>query len=241
MAKKSLGETVLGWFVIREEEEGDAPPAESADEADQALMEEVEREAEKLAKAPPAKPQAPARPPPPAPAKPPVPALKGDVPEVPAGATPDAAVFAKVYEAAQISDDEQQRVEKALALLESLPKDTPKAIRKQIVEASLKAFGIPVEEIIESAAQEIQALEAYIQQGEQRTQSLLMDANGQIEKLSARILEIKKLMELQIRTQQGVVGASNQQKLRIQQVLEFFGQEAVARVVHDSPKLVEPD
>ena len=34
--------------------------------------------------------------------------------------------------------------------------------------------------------------------------------------------------------------ASNDQKLRIQAVLEFFGQEAVARVVRESPKLVEP-
>ena len=113
-------------------------------------------------------------------------------------------------------------------------------MRRQIVEASLKAFHIPIDEIIEASAQEIQALEAYIQQGERHTQDLLKDANGQIEKLSARILEIKKLMELQIRTQQAVVRGSNEQKLRIQAVLEFFGQEAVARVVKASPKLVEP-
>jgi hypothetical protein len=47
-------------------------------------------------------------------------------------------------------------------------------------------------------------------------------------------------MELQVRTQQGVVKSSNDQKLRVQTVLEFFGQEAVARVVEQSPKLVVP-
>ena len=47
-------------------------------------------------------------------------------------------------------------------------------------------------------------------------------------------------MELQVRTQQGLVKASNERKLRVQTVLEFFGQEAVARVVRESPKLVEP-
>jgi hypothetical protein len=47
-------------------------------------------------------------------------------------------------------------------------------------------------------------------------------------------------MDLQVRTQRGIVKASNDQKLRIQAVLEFFGQEAVARVVRESPKLVEP-
>ena len=29
-------------------------------------------------------------------------------------------------------------------------------------------------------------------------------------------------------------------KLEVQRVLEFFGQEAVARVVRDSPKLLDP-
>ena len=34
--------------------------------------------------------------------------------------------------------------------------------------------------------------------------------------------------------------ATNGEKLKIQQVLEFFGQEAVARVVDESPKLHRP-
>ena len=32
----------------------------------------------------------------------------------------------------------------------------------------------------------------------------------------------------------------NAKKLEVQKVLEFFGQEAVARVVRESPKLHEP-
>lgn len=239
MAKKSLGNTVLGWFVVREEEEGDAPSEAASDEVE---VDTAEPEAEPqrvISKYNAAKQKAPL-PPPPSDDAPPSVRLPGDVPQVAAGAIPDAAMFSKVFQAAEISAEEQARVDKAMTLLESLPRETPKEVRRQIVEASLKAFGIPVDEIIEAAAQEIQALEAYIQQGERHTQGVLQDANGQIEKLSARILEIKKLMELQIRTQQGVVRASNDHKLRIQSVLEFFGQEAVARVVHASPKLVEP-
>lgn len=235
VAKKSLGDTVLGWFVVREEEEGDAAAAaEGEDKAEEAeAAPEEEEEAERAA---PPKKRAPSAPPP-KPSALPATKLAGDIPPVPAGAVPDASVFAKVFEAARISAEEQARVEKALALLESLPKETPKEVKRQIVEASLRAFSIPVDEIIESAAQEIQALEAYIQQGEHHTQSLLTDAGGQIEKLGQRILEIRKLMDLQIRTQQGVVKSSNEQKLRVQTVLEFFGQEAVARVVEASPKL----
>jgi hypothetical protein len=244
VAKKSLGDTVLGWFVVREEEEGDPPAQDEATEetSDEPLPEEaVQRPvAEKKRTAPPP-PARPAAPPALAHADAPPPVkLSGAVPQVAAGAVPDPAVFAKVYAAAQISAEQQSSVEKTLTLLESLPKDTPKEVRRQIVEASLRAFNIPVDEIIEASAQEIQALEAYIQQGEGHTQSLLADAGSQIEKLSQRILEIKKLMELQVRTQQGVVRSSNEQKLRIQSVLEFFGQEAVARVVKTSPKLTEP-
>ena len=72
----------------------------------------------------------------------------------------------------------------------------------------------------------------------ERSRKRTLDAAGvSTEAVSQRILEIRKLMDLQIRTQQGVVKSSNEQKLRVQTVLEFFGQEAVARVVEASPKL----
>jgi hypothetical protein len=220
--KKGLGSTVLGWFVVREGE--DEEPEESPEKL-------IAKYGKKL--------------PPPAPphhdeTAPPSLRLQGDIPQVAAGAAPDARVFAQVFKAAQITDDAQQRVEKALSLLQSLPTETPKEVRKQIVEASLKAFGIPLDQIIETAAEEIQALEAYIQHGERNTGAILTDATQQVARLEAQIGEVKKLMDLQVRTQRGLVKASNDQKLRIQAVLEFFGQEAVARVVRESPKLVEP-
>ena len=216
--KKSLGETVLGWFVVREEDE---EPEATTDE----LIEKYEKK--------------PAPPPVPEQAPPSI-RLKGDLPPVVAGATPDSRVFAQVYRSAEITDQEQERVEKALGLLQSLPSETPKEVKRQIVEASMKAFGVPVDEIIETGAQEIQALDAFIKHGEQHTQSVLSDARARVQKLEAEIAEIRRLMELQVNTQQSLTRASNEQKLRVQAVLEFFGQEAVARVVKASPKLVEP-
>ena len=215
--KKGLGGTVLGWFVVREEDEEPETPEKI-----------IAKYGKKLP------------PPPPDEKAPPSLRLQGPVPSVAAGATADPKVFGQVYKAAQIKEDAQQNVEKALGLLGSLPTETPREVRKQIVEASLKAFNIPLDEIIETAAEEIQALEAFIQHGERHTQSVLMDATTQIAKLEAQIAEVKKLMEMQVRSQQSVVKSSNEQKLRIQTVLEFFGQEAVARVVRESPKLVEP-
>jgi hypothetical protein len=137
-------------------------------------------------------------------------------------------------------DGEQGRIDKATQLLKTLPAETPKDVKKQIVEASLKAFGYPVEQIIEAGAQEIQALEVYIQAGQRDTQALLAESQKRSADLEAEIARIKKVMEDQVAAQYALTQACNQQKLRVQEVLEFFGQEAVARVVSQSPKLHEP-
>ena len=58
--------------------------------------------------------------------------------------------FDAVFTAAGISDEDRGRVTKAQDLLASLPPDTPVAVKKQIVEASLKAFGVPIDDIIKA-------------------------------------------------------------------------------------------
>jgi len=54
------------------------------------------------------------------------------------------------------------------------------------------------------------------------------------------VRKIKARMEAQLQQQQAIVAACNARKLDIQHVLEFFGQEAVARVVQASPRLHDP-
>src|SRR5262245_31009706 len=106
-AKKGLGETVLGWFVVRDNAEEEPATAEE-------LIEKYEK------KRPPSVPP---------PNAPPSVRFQGNVPQVAAGSTPDARVFAQVYRAAEISDEEQERVEKALSLVQSLPTETPKEVK----------------------------------------------------------------------------------------------------------------
>ena len=210
--KKGFGSTVLGWFVVRDGD--DAPkPDQSAD----ALIAKYANDA----------------PPPP---PPPEVKLSGELPKATGGQVD----FPAVFRAAGLSDDEQGRIDKAMNLLKTLPAETPKDVKKQIVEASLKAFGVPIEEIIESGAQEIQALEVYIQAGQRDTQSLLAESQKRTAALEAEIAQIKKVMEEQVAAQYALQQSCNQQKLKVQEVLEFFGQEAVARVVSQSPKLHEP-
>ncbi len=159
-----------------------------------------------------------------------------DIPASPGGRVD----FAAVYDAAGIGAEEQARVAKASELLKTLPEGTEASVKKKIVEASLKTFGVPIDKIIEAAAGEVQALEGYIRAGGADTQKLLEESRGRIADVETEISRIKSVMEQRVVEQQVVTKACNDQKLEIQGVLEFFGQEAVARVVRESPRLIEP-
>jgi hypothetical protein len=148
--------------------------------------------------------------------------------------------FDQVFEAAGIDADERQRVSRTLDLLTSLPPDTDAAVKKQIVMASLRAFGVPIEKIIEAGAQELQALDGYIRAGAGDTDKVTSEADLRIKQYEEEIVKLKTVMQDRVSEQQSVVRSCNDKKLEVQKVLEFFGQEAVARVVRESPKLHEP-
>ena len=61
-----------------------------------------------------------------------------------------------------------------------------------------------------------------------------------IRQFEEEVARIRSVMTARVQEQEAVARACNDQKLGVQQVLEFFGQEAVARVVRDSPRLHVP-
>src|SRR4029078_10271819 len=83
--------------------------------------------------------------------------------------------FEGVFAAAGIDHDERDRVARSSELLASLPSESPVPLRKQIVEAAMKAFGVPLDKIIEAGVQQIQALEGYIRTSAAETDQLLSD------------------------------------------------------------------
>ena len=209
--KKSWGSTVLGWFIVQDDAPAASGGASQSADADAALI------AAGAAQSSPAIFQ-----------QPPPPPTDGQV------------AFDEVFGAAGIDDAERERVGKAQQLLASLPAETPVAVRKQIVEASLKAFGVPIDNIIETGVAEIQALEGYIRKNAGDTQQLLEEANRRISQFEDEVKKLRAIMEQQVQQQQTVAAACNAKKLDVQRVLEFFGQEAVARVVQASPRLHDP-
>jgi hypothetical protein len=148
--------------------------------------------------------------------------------------------FDGVFEAAGIGAEERERFAKAGTLLGNLPSETDPVVRKRIVEASLKAFGVPIDKIIEAGAQSIQALEGYLQIQTSGMKKFEKEAQTLIADYEQKIRQAQGLLARRIADQQAVQKACNDRKLEIQKVLEFFGQEAVGRVVRESPKLIDP-
>lgn len=218
--KKGWGQTVLGWFVVRE---GDAAAGDSTPGASEPATSATDEDV--IARAAASAPAAPA------------PAVfSGAVPAAPGGQVD----FAAVFSAAGLGEGEQAHVARASELLRSLPAGIDAGAKRQIVEASLKAFGFPIESIIEAGVGEIQALEAYIQAGAAETATSSEDVAKKIAAFEDEIRRLRAALDEKVASQKAVIAACNAKKLEVQHVLEFFGQEAVAKVVRASPKLIDP-
>ena len=102
-------------------------------------------------------------------------------------------------------------------------------------------FGVPIDNIIETGVAEIQALEGYIRAIAARTQKSVEESQKKIEGFEQSIKDLQAQMQKTVGEQQAVLKACNDKKLEVQHILEFFGQEAVAKVVQESPKLHSPD
>ncbi|MBA3765719.1 MAG: hypothetical protein H0W99_01775 [Acidobacteria bacterium] len=148
--------------------------------------------------------------------------------------------FEAVFAAAGVDSEERQRVAKTIELVRSLPAGTEMAVKKQIVEAALKAFGVPIEKIIEASVEEIQALDGYVRNGAADNEKLIQESDARIKQYEVEIKNIRAVMQQSVEEQQKVIKVCNDKKLEVQQVLEFFGRDVVASVVKASPKLHDP-
>jgi hypothetical protein len=213
--KKSWGSTVAGWFIVQ-----DPSASSGGDDEYRPFAQSDDAGAPAAATA----------------AQPELKVFTTTPPAAPGGKVD----FDSVFEAAGIDAEERERIARTQQLLQSLPPGTDDSVKKQIVMASLKAFGVPIEKIIETGAEELQALEAYIRTGAADTEKVASEGQDRIQKYEEEIAKLRTVMQQRVAEQNQVIQACNERKLDVQKVLEFFGQEAVARVVRDSPKLHEP-
>jgi hypothetical protein len=221
--KKNWGSTVAGWFIERDEDASApaAPTEMSAEEAEAIIRGASGTAAEAEGYAAPS----------------PTQTVFQTAPPPPTGGQVD---FEAVFDAAGVDTEERARVARTVELLKSLPAGTDATVKKQIVEASLKAFGVPIEKIIEAGVEEIQALDGYTRNAASDNATLMQESDARIKQYEDEIKNIRAIMQQSVEELQTVIKTCNDKKLEVQQVLEFFGQAKVAQVVKDSPKLHDP-
>jgi hypothetical protein len=229
--KKGWGTTVAGWFIERDEHGEDAVSAEAGSDVTDGIVPD-------LAEVPGVPSTTVGLPEGSDYASPsPTQGVFKTPPPMPVGGQVD---FEAIFAAAGVDAEERERVGKTIELLRSLPAGTDNAVKKQIVEAALKAFGVPIEKIIEASVEEIQALDGYVRNGAADNEKLIQESDARIKHYEAEIKNIRSVMQQSVEEQQTLIKVCNDKKLEVQQVLEFFGQEKVARVVQASPKLHDP-
>lgn len=146
-----------------------------------------------------------------------------------------------VYDYGQVTAEECDRVRRASHLLASLPTHVPIGHRKQVVDATLNAFGVSEEKIVDAAAKQLEALEGFIRASQGQTQRLLDQGNQRIAQLEAEIRSCRQLQEAAKGEQEARARTLNAEMVRVQQVLKFFADANELTAEVDEVEAVDPE
>lgn len=216
--QKGLGSKLLGIFVEtdsnKREEEEEALPADG----DKSPADIVAELAAAGATVPggPRRGAAPAAPEP----EPVLPTMSAD--KLPASVPGAPADFDAIFRELGMDAAELDRVRKAEELLKSLPEATPQAVKKQIVEASLKAFGFELDKIVLAAQNQRRALDAYVKVNETGTAKAVQDAEAQVRALNEKIATLRADIEKRTQGLTQLTTSVQARKKEVQKVIEFF-------------------
>ena len=217
--EKGLGSKLLGLFVETKETPAGGTdavePAESGEKSAAELVAELAGQSAPRRAAPPPPGAAPLNAAPPRATVAPVATPTGPV-------TPAQVDFDAVFKTAGMDAGDLDRVRKAEELLKGLPESTPTDVKRQIVEASLKAFGFDITKIVAAANNQLKALDTYVRLNEQQTAKSITDAQTQIAQLEDKVITLRA--DITKRTEQlaSVAAAADGRKGQVHRVLEFF-------------------
>jgi len=200
--KKGVGSKILGIFVESGEGEN-APATHSKDKSPAEIVAELAGQAGAA----------------PRPGGSPPPGLKLDK-LASSGAAP--ADFDAIFRDAGMDSGELDRVKKAEELLRSLPEATPQPVKKQIVEASLKAFGFEVDRILSAAQNQKRALDAYVKVNETATAKAIQEAEAQIRSFNEKIAGLRAEIEKRTAGLSTLSLSATKRKGEVQKVIDFF-------------------
>lgn len=208
---KSLGKRILGLFV---ETPGDGSAPAETDAEGQTAADEIAAIAKQSAPAAAAA----------QPAAPRQPVAAAPVARVAAkeGVAPATIDFDQVFKNAGVDAAALDRVRKAEDLLKNLPDSAGDELKRQIVETSLKAFGVEISRIVEGVETQLKALDTYVRVNEQQTAKSIGDAQAQIAKLEDQVITLKAEIDKRTTALAGLAAAADVRKRQVAKVLEFF-------------------
>ena len=131
--------------------------------------------------------------------------------------------FDDIFTQGGLDPAQLERVTKAETLLKGLPDATPVEIKRQIVEASLRAFGIDPVTIIQATTVQLQALDMFVKINSEQTAKGITGAEEQIKQLNEKIAALRADIDKRTGQLAATTNAATARKSEVQRVLDFFG------------------
>src|SRR4051812_37867655 len=140
----------------------------------------------------------------------------------PAGVEPAHVDFANIYRAAGLSQEELDEVDRTGNLLKTRPATLPIETQRQILEGTLKTFGVAPDRIRHTIARQQRSLVAYAGVVKQDADKRDTDAHARIEQLRAEALKIERTIEDRAKQRAGVELACRNQSELVGRMIDFL-------------------
>lgn len=131
--------------------------------------------------------------------------------------------FGSIYKTGGMPDDDRDRLQKAEELLRNLPAETPLVLKRQIVDASLRAFGIAPERLVLAATKAITTLDTYFGIGEQDLEQRIAATGKRFAELDAERAKLEAQLAERTRIQQTLSFDVRARQTELRTITEFFG------------------
>jgi hypothetical protein len=133
--------------------------------------------------------------------------------------------FDAVYDFGHVTAEERDRVRRARELLGVLPKNA--SHKKEVVDATLRVFGVDAEQIIAASAKQLSALESFLRSSQDHAQRIADESKQHISELEAEIARSRQLTEQTVREQEERARTVKAEIEKLEQVQGFFGKDEV--------------
>jgi hypothetical protein len=130
--------------------------------------------------------------------------------------------FASIYRTAGLSPEELEEVDRTEKLLRTLPASLPLETQKQILEGTLKTFGIAPQRIRQTIARQQRSMVAYAGVVKQDSEKRDAEARAHIEQLRAEALKLERGIEDRARTRAAVELACKNQGDAVGRMIDFL-------------------